>query len=579
MRRIRRLLTAALCLALALPFSQVHAHDETEHLDLTFGAQGKTVSDFTGGADVAQAMAVQADGKIVVAGSAVNTATADTDFGLARYNSDGTLDASFGDGGKVITDIAGLGDTVWAIALQADGKIVVAGQSFTATNFDFALARYNSDGTLDASFGDGGKVLTDFIGNEDIAFALLILPDGKLVVAGHTADELNDLDFALARFHADGSLDTSFGKAGKVITDFFESDDQAFALARQADGKLVAAGAAINPDAALGSFALARYDSDGALDATFNGGKVIATFDGGSLVNALAIQADGKIVAAGVAEAELEHERPTHGETTNDFALARFHTNGTLDTSFGASGKVTTDFVGEDDRANDIAIQTDGKILVAGTAIVGHREDDGHEDRGEGKPANQSADLGKSPPVRPADHEADPADFAVARYHSNGSLDHTFGNGGKAMTEVAHDVNIANAVAIQSDGRILAAGQAGNPDLPDFGVVRYLADGFDICIQDEATGSFLRLNSATGAYRMQNCSKGFVVSGAGAVTINGCKLELRDAGSNPKRPDRQVRVEVNRCTATASASVQMASPASQTLIHDNNINDNSCECR
>lgn len=565
MNRVRLSLVCTLIITLLFSTPVTISHDDTEHLDITFGTNGKTLTDFTGGADVANALAIQPDGKIVVAGSAVNTVTSDTDFGLARYNSNGTLDPSFGEGGKVITDVGALGDIVSAIALQPDGKIVVAGQSFTATNFDFSLARYHANGTLDTSFGAGGKVLTDFNGNEDIAFALVIQPDGKLVVAGHAADELSDLDFALARYNPDGSLDVTFGTGGKVTTDFLTSDDQAFALVRQPDGKLLAGGAAINPDNSQSNFALARYDADGSLDLSFNTGKVITSFGGASSINALALLSNGKIVAAGGAVQASEANVPNHGEVTNDFALARYDADGTIDPTFGVAGKVTTDIQGEDDQINDIAVQADGKMVAAGVAIVGHRE------------ADSVASLNLRDPL-PTDHEAEPSGFALVRYQADGGIDLAFGDGGKATTEIAHDVNSANAVAIQNDGRIIAAGQAGNPDFPDFGIARYASTTFDICIYDERSRGSFRFNSATGDYQMQDCRKGVTVSGRGVVTINSCKIELRDSGANPKRPDRSVTVLANPCTKVAAASVQMFSPAYAVTINDTNIADSPCRC-
>jgi uncharacterized delta-60 repeat protein len=200
-------------------------------------ASSKTNSDY------ARALVQQADGKLVAAGR-TDTATG-TDFGLARYNPDGTLDASFGAGGVVTTDIGGGDDFAHALAVQADGKLVAAGVAPTQTGSSFALVRYNPDGTLDASFGTGGMVTTDFNGG---ANALIVQVDGRLVAAGQAGE-----DFGLARYHPNGTLDSTFGTGGTVTTDFAGSSDAAFALAVQADGKLVAAGGTGS------AFALARY--------------------------------------------------------------------------------------------------------------------------------------------------------------------------------------------------------------------------------------------------------------------------------------------------------------------------------
>src|SRR5262245_24661714 len=210
-------------------------------LDPTFGTGGKVTTDLQGSSqDDGQAVAVQADGKIVVAGSFQGI-----DFAVVRYNADGTLDATFGTGGKVITNF-GPGFTTDAaqdLAIQSDGKIVVVGSSTNSVGTDFAVARYNADGTLDASFGTGGLVTTNFGGTSlDAAQGVAIQADGKIVVTGSSNSASPQDDFAVVRYNADGSLDTGFGTGGKVTTDFAGSIDDAFAVALQADGKIVAAG-------------------------------------------------------------------------------------------------------------------------------------------------------------------------------------------------------------------------------------------------------------------------------------------------------------------------------------------------
>jgi uncharacterized delta-60 repeat protein len=263
-------------------------------LDTTFGTGGKVTTDFPGGGD-ANALAVQADGKLVAAGSTEFFAV---DFAVARYNPDGSLATSFGTGGQVVTDVDGT-DRASALALQG-GKLVAGGLSFSATagtNGDFGLVRYNPDGTLDTSFGAGGRVTTDFVGFTDWAFALAV-QGGKLVAAGRAGFEGND-DFGLVRYNADGSLDPSFGAGGKVTTDFARaggSFDEARALVVQGS-KLVAAGN-VGP---FFDFGLARYKADGTLDRSFgSGGKVTTNFAGQTdEAFGLAVQADGRLVAAG----------------------------------------------------------------------------------------------------------------------------------------------------------------------------------------------------------------------------------------------------------------------------------------
>ena len=225
------------------------------NLDPTFGSAGKVTTDFAGGSDLAFGVALQPDGKIVAAGTATRGATIFSDFALARYNPDGSLDATFGSGGKVTTDFTGNFDQANAVALQPNGKIVAAGSTGDGTSHDFALARYNPDGSLDATFGSGGKVITDFTGGSDQAFGVALQPNGKIVAAG-TAHTGTILEFALVRYKKHGGLDPSFGSGGKVTTDFTGSNDVAGGVALQPDRKIVAVGHA---GTANSDFALARY--------------------------------------------------------------------------------------------------------------------------------------------------------------------------------------------------------------------------------------------------------------------------------------------------------------------------------
>ena len=224
-------------------------------LDTSFGTGGKVVTSFLGQDDFVRSIAIQSDGKIVVAGETKN-GTYD-EFALARYNPDGTLDTSFGNsGGKMITNSNNNGDHARSVAIQSDGKIVLAGAGDNTGNDDFALYRYNTDGSLDSSFGTGGKVFTAVGSGNDFAESVAIQSDGKIVVAGYSYNGSND-DFALVRYNTDGSLDTSFDSDGKVTTDFGAGSDVANSVAIQSDGKIVAAGNSKNGN--YRDFALVRY--------------------------------------------------------------------------------------------------------------------------------------------------------------------------------------------------------------------------------------------------------------------------------------------------------------------------------
>jgi uncharacterized delta-60 repeat protein len=374
-------------------------------LDTTFDGDGEVTTSFAG-VTLANSLVIQSDGKIIAAGMANGY------FALARYNTDGSLDTGFDGDGKLTLWVAPYSSNAAnALAIQSDGKIVAAGYA-GPSSADFALARFNTDGSLDNSFDSDGKVVTSF-GSNDSAFSSAIQSDGKIVVAGCTGSS----DFALIRYNADGSLDTTFNGTGIVTTDF-GGDDRIYSIKIQSDGKIVVAGTS------GGNFALARYNTDGSLDTTFDtDGKLTTDFGGSDVAYALAIQSDGKIVAAG-----------TNG---SDFALARYNTDGSLDSTFDTDGKLTTD-LGGTDAANAIAIQSDGKIVVAGKNTV---------------------------------------DFAVARYNADGSLDTSFDADGKLTTNV-YGYDTAYAISIQSDGKIVVAGSSGTAfSAYRFSLVRYNADG------------------------------------------------------------------------------------------------------
>ena len=414
-------------------------------LDPTFGNKGIKTTDFFGNYDAATSLALQADGKIVLAGIAYHGSTVNTsDFALARYNTDGSLDTGFGVGGKQSLDFVGSYDQANGVAIQSDSKIVAVGASgHSIPTSDFALARYNPDGTLDQGFGSSGMQTTDFFGNEDSAFGVVIQPDGKIVLAGyaHHGVDVTTSDFAMARYNSDGSLDQTFGSSGKVTTDFFGSDDVAYRIALQPDGKLVLAGLTFNPATKSDDFAVARYNPNGSLDSSFGaGGKQTTDFFGGlDYAAGVAIQQDGKVVLAGLA---------AHGSdvSTYDFALLRYNQDGSLDQAFGAGGRQTTDFFGNADYATGVAIQADGKIVVAGYAS----------------------------------HGSSTGDLALARYNLDGALDQSFGAGGLQTTNLlgnSDDNDTARAVGIQQDGGIVVAGntQRGLTQVADFAVARYYA--------------------------------------------------------------------------------------------------------
>ncbi len=319
-------------------------------LDHDFGIGGVVTADFSGHIVAASELALQGDGKIVVTGGSYNGI--DDDFALARYKINGALDSSFGAYGLVTTDFGG-NDISASVAVQPNQKIITAGYSERGTDYVFALARYNIDGTLDRTFGLDGKVITDFGGYGDQARSVAIQSDGKIIAAGYSDNGSFDYFFALARYNSDGTLDNSFGTRGKVITNIRPDIEYAYSVNIQPDGKIIVVGTG-------GGIVLVRYNQDGALDNTFGiGGKVItANYNAYSS----ALQPDGKIIVVGYSS----YYNDSSGFNYL-FLLARYNSNGSLDSDFGTDGILTTDFGTNDARAYSVAIQPDGKIVVAGT--------------------------------------------------------------------------------------------------------------------------------------------------------------------------------------------------------------------
>jgi uncharacterized delta-60 repeat protein len=425
-------------------------------LDATFGSGGVVTTMFARGPAEADAIVLQPDGRIVVGGySDQEEAPSNATFALARYNADGSLDMDFGVGGKVTTDFLGGQDFMTALVLQPDGKLIAAGNASDGIRFVFGIARYNPDGSLDSSFGVGGKLTQRFSAGSDQASGVAVQSDGKIVVAGTTQSDVNNplsSDFVLIRYNSDGTPDRTFGSSGIVITDMFGRGDEAGAVAIQPDGRIVVAGTSGRTGGTFLDFALARYLPDGSLDPAFGTeGKVATDFlsipqqPSSDYARALALQSDGHIVVAGTTS--------TGGW---DFALARYNSDGSLDSNFGNGGKVTTDFSGlSDDQAHNVVIQGEN-VIVAGESYAPGR---GFE-------------------------------FALTRYKNDGSLDQSFGDGGKVLTGLFHIGEHGRAAVVQSDGHLTVAGSGlmpgrginyvveviryivapKPPEIPDFGI-------------------------------------------------------------------------------------------------------------
>jgi uncharacterized delta-60 repeat protein len=398
-------------------------------LDPTFGTGGLVTTDFGGRGDFGLAVALQSDGKIVAAGNSSAVGVFSVSFALARYNTNGSLDSTFGSSGTVLTSFGGNLSAAFDVAVQPDGKIVVVGVAGSgAAGSDFGIARYSATGTLDPTFGTGGLVTTDFGGGSDQANGVALQPDGKIVVVGPLQGK-----FGVARYNPDGSLDSTFGSGGKVITDASPSFDGAFDVAVWS-GKIVVGGGTGLFASGASDFQLVRYDSYGTLDSSFGGSGIVTTdFGASDNIFGIAVTADGKITAAG----------GTKGASPGDFAVARYNSDGSLDSTFDGDGKATTDFSADsDDVGEGVVVQPTGSITVAGIA-------------GSGSPGTA---------------------FAVVRYTATGNLDTAFGSGGKASAVFGNPINNAFDILAQPDGKVVVAG--GTADftrgVTDFALARFL---------------------------------------------------------------------------------------------------------
>lgn len=400
-------------------------------LDTSFGGDGR-VTTFFGHPDDTQTLtgglAVQPDGKDVVASATGPWNNTDSTFGLARYNLDGSLDSTFGGDGRVKTRFTGKSSAV-DVAVQADGKIVALGGVLDAAtqHSRVAMARYNPNGSLDPTFGGDGKVVTKLGGDTRIQ-AITIQADGKIVIVG--VARVNGVGWvcALARYDSNGSLDPTFGVGGRVFSDIGITDQGWVDVSVQADGTILTAGT-IRPGSLSERFAVARYDAQGTLVPTFGQGGVTTTSiallpQGGSLsfATALAVRPDGRIVLAG-----WFNESDTGQGNIDAFALAQYDTDGILDPSFGGGDGIVTAQVNGYAQSWDAVLQPDGRIVEVGRFLV---------------------------------PGGNPGEFLLMRFNTDGSLDPSFGTNGKVKTKVGVYDSFAQAVALQPDGELTVAGAA-----------------------------------------------------------------------------------------------------------------------
>jgi uncharacterized delta-60 repeat protein len=468
--------------------------------DNTFAGDGSQTTDF-GSNDFAVSIAIQGDDKIVVAGRSFQSSA---DFALARYNSDGSPDNTFSEDGRLTADFSSQEDIAVAVAILSTGKILVAGYTLNGNSNQIALARYNADGAPDNAFDEDGKKISDF-SFEYIATSLNIQSDDKILVAGYAFPN-GDADFAVARFNADGDPDNVFGENG-VETTAFSGADHAFSLAVNNNGEIILAG----EDDDGTEFALIWYTTEGELDDTFDeDGKLTDRLhlnQGSTFYTSTVIQSDGKILAGGY----------TWNGSNYDFAIARYNTNGTPDNSFSEDGRQTTNFGSSDDYAYGLTLQVDGKIVLAGVAG---------------------------------------SDFAVARYNADGNLDNSFSGDGKQTTNFGFEDNAAS-VAVQADGKIILAGWSvngidPNSQLPvsDFAVARYNTNG-------TLDNSFSGDGKQTTSFGFDEMAKSIAIQGDGKIIVAGIKQIFAQGGNTSQFALARYNIDGNLDNSFSSDGKQL----------------------
>jgi uncharacterized delta-60 repeat protein len=435
-------------------------------LDSDFDADGIVTTSFGDNYAIACGVAIQDDHKIVVSGALNNNV--DYDVELVRYNTDGTLDNSFGINGKVTAPVGSLDDYGMCIALLDNMKILVGGFYSSPAYLHIFLLKFNSDGSPDTTFGNKGTdtLLTGM--SDDIANAIAIQPDGKILLSGYSSNG-SDNDFLLVRFNPDGSPDSTFGTDGKVITNVGGSNDVSYSIGLQTDGKILLGGTAYN--GMYDDMAVVRYNTDGSVDSTFNvDGKVFTSIKtSGSSGHSLAVQSDGKIVIAGDYNDNAFH----------NMAVARYNTNGTLDHTFNQDGKSTITIEGESiNYCTGMTVEQDGKIVVTGVSQMTNGSD---------------------------------YDICLVRFNSDGSVDSSFGTHGSVIKDINnHSDDTPTAVIMQPDGRIVVLGYSGGGNFvaDNLVVLRYLS-GLDLTnltslTNQTADNGILRVypNPVTGNFRI-----------------------------------------------------------------------------
>lgn len=402
---------------------------QIKYLDSLFSDDGISLTNL-GNFEGAWSVFSTNENKIIVSGWSKLSTESPEDILLMRFNNDGSIDRTF-KSGNIISVEEFTWESSYASIEQKDGKILIAGRFYNGLNWDFMLARFYADGRLDSSFAQNGFAIID-ISSDDRAFSIDLQNDDKIIIAGFV--NINNWDFAVLRFNSNGLLDNTFGNNGIVINDFDGDIDVAFSIKTQSDSKIIACGWTFSN--ASWNFAMIRYNSDGSLDQNF-GNKGIVITDVDNVYNtshSIAIQEDGKYVVTGY--------RYFRERLDTDILLVRYNSDGSIDQSFGVNGFVTKDINRNEDFAWDVIIQSDERILVTGYT---------------------KSDSSKN--------------VVTLRFNNNGQIDSTFGDSGVIITSIFGFDEEGRHLALQNDGKILVTGYSFNGVDQDLFILRINPDG------------------------------------------------------------------------------------------------------
>lgn len=408
-------------------FTPLLALAQAGTLDPAFGTGGIVTTDIQSHQDDLEAVAVQADGRIVAAGGTYDVGAGIGSISVVRYNADGTLDGSFGSGGEVITSTGAAYEQALDVELQTDGRIIVAGSSDSR----IILVRYMPDGSLDHSFdGDGIYLNTTWAGS--MGYCLKLQPDGKILVGGVLNATGAFLRACIWRFNSDGSLDASFADAGYQAMDFPGDFERFYGLALQGDGRIVAVGSTGNTMMDEG-LCVARLNSDGSPDGLFSGdGKYNTTIGSGAqLLSDLVVDEDEKITAVGCT--------PSGG--VGRMTVIQLLSDGTWDDAFNGDGKFISAY-GYEDWGHAIVREADGRVVIGGACTL------------------SGSDL----------------HYSVTRLNTDGTLDPAFDGDGVAIALAPGGIGQSTCMALDGQGRIVQGGWSQPISGPDHTLMRWLND-------------------------------------------------------------------------------------------------------